>query len=217
MGTGLLVPPSFCPDREPWEQQRGESRQAYAAWTAYRDMEEPRTYRRLAQDLDRSVTLIGGWGSKWRWQQRLAAYVAYIEKVRMAERISAIKEMDERHASVAKLGLEKVEAALNSINSLPPQALAKLLATSVDVERLARGASREMQHGNGRTDRSSLPMSQPETLNIVSEKIAKLSPIDRDLLRRLSVQHLKVITLEAELLTAENEEAIECQKDVPKD
>jgi hypothetical protein len=104
-------------------------------------MEEPRSYARVARDLHKSVPLIGGWGRKWRWQARLEAYLCYLEKVQLAERLRTLTEMNERHASVARLALEKISEALNSINGsdISPMALSKLLATSVGIERMARG------------------------------------------------------------------------------
>lgn len=210
MSAGLLVGPSLCSDREPWEQQRGESRQAYTAWTAYRDMGEPRSYRRVARDLNRSATLIAEWGRKWFWQRRLEAYVRHLEEIRTAENIRAINEMNERHISTARLALEKVSEALNAVQGaeLPVKAVPKLLSISVAVERMTLGLNPSSARSETRLNsRGPQFRRHPPGPNMVSEIIQKLSAVDRNLLHQLSLKHLQVITQEAELVEIESREA----------
>jgi hypothetical protein len=186
MGSEVLGWSILSLDREPWERQRGESRQAYAAWEAYRDMEEPRSYRRVAQDLHKSATLIGGWGKKWRWQARLETYSVYLEKVRVAERIRAIIEMNERYASTARLCQERVSEALNAIQAcdIPPLTLIKLLDVSIRIERTALGLDGQTGPFTGLCERP--PTEQPNTPNIVTEKLTKLKSVHPDRLRQLT-------------------------------
>jgi hypothetical protein len=197
MGSEVLGWSILSLDREPWERQRGESRQAYAAWEAYRDMEAPRSYRRVAQDLHKSATLIGGWGKKWRWQARFEAYSLYLEKVRVAERIHAIIEMNERYASTSRLCQERVSGALNATQfcELTPSTLVKLLDVSIRIERTALGLDGQSgpcidPYGRPPTERQNSP-------NILSEQFAALKAGDPDRLRRLVSELLRELKQEA--------------------
>jgi hypothetical protein len=152
---------------EPKERQEGESRKAYLAFETYRDMvEEPRSYRKVAAELHKSLALIGRWGRAWRWQTRLNAYLKHLQDVTARERVRAITEMNERHASVAKHCLEKISETLNSLNGdpVPLAVLAKLLTASVTVERLAMGLTPEsVQDGGSRSCPSHARQSAPFT------------------------------------------------------
>src|SRR5215831_2111214 len=124
-----------------WERLPNETAQAYAAWRAYLEMEAPRSLRRLAQDLHRSVTLLNGWSSRWRWQRRLEAYLADQEERRLHELERDIRTATDRHIEIARLLQERALERLKSIDitRLSPESLAKFLALGVDVERKALG------------------------------------------------------------------------------
>lgn len=76
-------------DREPWAKQRGESRQAFAAFALYRDDGLTRTLqgtaRALAEEPSRKgkpesvLTQLKGWSSKWQWQHRADCYDRYLD------------------------------------------------------------------------------------------------------------------------------------------
>lgn len=68
-------------DPLPWERQKGESRQAFRAFAAYRDMGPTRSLVTVAQELGRSTTLMERWSVKWRWQDRTAAYDAEQDRI----------------------------------------------------------------------------------------------------------------------------------------
>ena len=55
---------------KPWEQMRGESGAAYAAFLAYRDMGATRTYVATARSLRRHESLMRRWATRHRWQER---------------------------------------------------------------------------------------------------------------------------------------------------
>ena len=62
------------PDIAPWEQQPGESAKAFEAFAIYRDMGVERSVRKVTQRLNKSLTLIGKWSSRYNWPERARAY-----------------------------------------------------------------------------------------------------------------------------------------------
>jgi hypothetical protein len=180
--------PNFSTDVEPWERQEGESRKAYLAFETCRDAEEPRSYRKVSQGLHKSLALIGRWGRTWRWQARLNAYLRHLEIVAARERVRAISEMNERHASIAKQCLEKITETLSDPNGgpIPLPVIAKLLTAAADVERLAMGLTTEcLADGTSPSSPNSTSVQRPAPDDIVSERIKRLSAVDRGLLRQL--------------------------------
>ena len=119
----------------------------------------------------------------------------------MAEKIRAIVEMNQRHAAIAKLGLDKITEALNAIEGadIPFSVIPKLLATAVAVERAAHGLEAT---SNKQTDAhiDSREACTPECSarpTIVSERIMALSAVDRDLLRSLTLKIMDMLILGA--------------------
>ena len=96
---------AFHPDRELWDRQPGESKPAFEAFLVYarlpysRRDDEGRPIRRslqlAADDLGKSLSLLKGWSSDWRWGERVEAYD---HAQRLAEQ-AAIQEA-EREASL---------------------------------------------------------------------------------------------------------------------
>jgi hypothetical protein len=194
MSLGVTDWTTFSAAVNPWDRQDGESRKAYLAFETYRDMaEEPRSYVKVAQALHKSLALIGRWGAKWRWQTRLRAWQTYLESVATAERVRAIKEINERHASIARQCLEKIAETLNDPNGgpIPMRVMAKLLIAAVDVERLAMGLTTECgADGASSSYPNSGSTQQTEHETIVSERFKALSAVDCSLLRQAYIRFI---------------------------
>ena len=71
---------------EIYERLPGELVKAFAAFQAYRDMEGHGTYAKLAHTLGKSKSLIGRWATKWRWQERLRAYLDHLDQETLKNR-----------------------------------------------------------------------------------------------------------------------------------
>ena len=191
---------------KPWERQPGEGTRAFAAFVAYRDVGDSRSYTGVAQKLNKSRTLVARWGARWRWQDRLSAWERNLEYERQVAHRKAIIEMNERHLTIARQCQQKVLGKLRSIgqqeiNDLSVGDLAKLLAISVAVERSALGLSPSTKLTPVEQE-GLMPIPRPEG-DMISDLIKQLSPIDRSLLRDTSVKFLKVARLEAELSAQE--------------
>jgi hypothetical protein len=178
----------------PWERQRGESAKAFAAWVLYRDMDESRSYQRVAQELSKSETLIKRWGTKWRWQERLNDFLASQDTARLEVHRKAIEEMNSRHISTAMLFQEKTIEKLQSvdINELAPRDLPRWFEVAVAVERSAHGLSPSTKLNAV----EQMEFVRPEG-NIVDDRIKALSGVDRALLRDLCLKYMQIIKLQA--------------------
>lgn len=86
---------------EPWEQQSGESTQAFEAFAAYRDLGAARSVAKVARELVKSTTLLFRWSKQYAWVMRAAAYDREQDRVFLAER-QARRDIARRHAKVAQ-------------------------------------------------------------------------------------------------------------------
>jgi hypothetical protein len=182
------------------ERQQGEGSKPYKAFLHYRDQGEGRSYAKVGQELGKSKTLIERWGKQWDWQHRVYAWERDQELERQRQNREAIIKMNKRQAAIAEICQDKILEKLHSMDkqevaSLSVTEMARLLAVSVAIERSSRGLNPE---GRLRAvEEPELP-PRPDT-NEVSEIVKKLSPIDRSLLRDISLKYLKVLHLEAKI------------------
>jgi hypothetical protein len=178
----------------PWERQRGESAKAFAAWVLYRDMVDTRSYQKVAQELSKSDTLIKRWGTKWRWQERLNAFLASQDTARLECHRKAMEEMNSRHISTAILFQEKTVEKLQSvhINDLAPRDLPRWFEISVAVERSAYGLNPSTKLNAV----EQMEFVRPEG-SIVDDRIKALSVVDRALLRDLCLKYMQIIKVQA--------------------
>jgi len=130
---------------EPWERQKGESRQAFQAFAIYRDMGAARSLQKVAQQLSKSLALMKRWSEKWSWVARAAAWDAELDRRAREAQEKARAEMAERHIKEAMLFQQKVVERLKTLepDELSPSDLAKWFDIAVKVERLARGEPTE--------------------------------------------------------------------------
>src|SRR5438128_3921967 len=115
---------------------------AYAAFLAYQDLEDERSYAKVAEKLGKSETLISRWGSKYHWQGRVAAFDSYVEQRRLERNVRERLQMADRHADHAVLILQKCVEGLNAISgtTLKPVEIARLFDVATRAEIRARGA-----------------------------------------------------------------------------
>ena len=124
-------------DTNPWERQEGESAKAFEAFTIYLEMGDERGIRAVAQQLDKSRTLIGRWSTTYRWVERVAAYDADVQRKAHAAAVKKQKKMAERHISIALQLQEKALAALAATKpqDIDPKVLVTMLREATKLER----------------------------------------------------------------------------------
>lgn len=119
---------------EPWERQNGEGVKAFDAFVAYRDMEKPRSIRKVAQKLGKSETLIARWSSEKEWVKRVEAWDDEQDRIAREAQIDEIKKMRKRHTQLA---VDMLEKAARAMNMIPDEEM-----TALDVNRFAETASK---------------------------------------------------------------------------
>lgn len=165
MPAGLAVveeaPVEVVEGPDPWERQKGESRQAFQAFVVYRDMNPKRSLRRTAQVLEKSPSLIARWSSRWFWQNRIDRWDDFQDEKKRNAQLEVITKMSERHAGVVQSALTilsmPVREAIKRFQQDPTilemmelddvlklaVVCSKNIPTLVQTERLTRGASTE--------------------------------------------------------------------------
>lgn len=143
-----VVPASFqgiTLDRFPWERQPGESEKAYQAFVAYREQEPPRRIADVSDTLHKSIALINRWSQKHLWLQRVSHFDVNRERSRAAETKEQRREMNERHAKLAKAMSGKVAQRIQALRpeELSPGELGRWMQVISMVERLALGEATE--------------------------------------------------------------------------
>lgn len=129
------------PTIEPWERQAGETPKAFEAFAIYRDMGVERSLRKVGQRLNKSVTQIGEWSSKYDWVERCRAWDAEQDRIARQEQIKSIKAMRNRHAGMAKAMIVKAGRALNRIpdSEIRASDISRMIEVASKLERISRG------------------------------------------------------------------------------
>lgn len=125
---------------KPWERQKGESSQAFEAFSLYLKMGEKRSLRSLAQRLGKSSALMNRWSSAWNWQERIRAYENDLRRQEIEADRKDRKAMRERQIKTAMLMQKKAVEALDKIKpeELTPRAILEYIKAGAELERLNR-------------------------------------------------------------------------------
>jgi len=138
-------------DREVWDRQPRETTPAWQTFIHYRDM-EPRSLRKVAETLGKTLSVIAHWSQRWRWQERVIAWDNHLNSVYQAEREKGQKEMAENHIKLSKGIQAKVAQRLRTLRPEDMSAgdLARLLDVAVKIapdfsERVRSGRTAAVQ------------------------------------------------------------------------
>ena len=136
---------------KPWERQKGESAQAYEAFSTYLSMGAERSTRAVAQKLGKSASLIQRWSRDKGWQERVRAYENDLEREARKKVVADRKAMTERHIGIAMQLQKKALEALSSLSveDMTPKDLKEYIKMATDLERLNRTLEEEAEKGAG--------------------------------------------------------------------
>lgn len=133
----------------PWEQQAGETAKKYEAFQCYLHMktdEEDRSLRKVAFDLNKSLTYIGTLSSQYNWVERAEAYDR--EQLRLTQKKfeAEMARMREIHAKAGRAMVMKASKRIAQIDvsELTPQDVKNWMETGTKIERLSRGDTSEV-------------------------------------------------------------------------
>jgi hypothetical protein len=71
-----------------WDQQQNETPKVFERFVHYRDMGAGRSLRKLAKDLELNPSTLAEISTKHNWQERIAAFDAYIDKASQHNQIA---------------------------------------------------------------------------------------------------------------------------------
>lgn len=130
---------------KPWERQKGESAQAYEAFSIYLGMGAERSTRAVAQKLGKSASLIQRWSREKEWQERIRAYDNDVEKQARRKAVADRKNMVDRHIGIAMQLQKKALEALGSLSveDMTPKDIKEYIKMATDLERLNRTLEEE--------------------------------------------------------------------------
>lgn len=142
------------PDIAPWEQQPGESAKAFEAFAIYRDMGVERSVRKVTQRLNKSLTLIGKWSSRYNWPERARAYDRDLDRQAHAQAVREVRSMTNRHIRIAMQLQAKALEALEQLNvaTLSPKMQLAFLAKATEIERMNRLSAAGMDDSGQQRD-----------------------------------------------------------------
>lgn len=112
-----------------FEQQPRESAKAFAAFRTYLEMGPQRGLRNVARKLNKSLTQIGRWSSKFEWPARVQAYMATVaEQERLAIQVRAVEkavEWEKMHEGVRREAWQEAEETIEMVRKARAEWLAK--------------------------------------------------------------------------------------------
>lgn len=152
------VPARIVPPPEPWEKQKGESRQAFANFAVYRDLGPRRSVRKAAEACHRSHDTLFEQSAKYNWVERADAYDAFVDSRIREARETEISQAEAQEASLAR-SLERLvaqrvigdaENGVPALNAADMDALttANVLDRAVRIRRLSHGQPTDVLRGH---------------------------------------------------------------------
>ena len=87
---------------QPWERQKGESAQAFEAFSLYLDLGTERSIRAVSQKLGKSKTLIDRWSRTNNWVERCRAWDNHLQREAKKAAVAGLREMNRRHITLAR-------------------------------------------------------------------------------------------------------------------
>lgn len=134
----------------PWERLESEGTKPYEAFAIYRDMGRERSLSKVAEQLQKSDTLIGRWSRTHDWVKRAAAWDdeqdRIAREIAQKEQAEEIKKMRKRHSALAKKMLDTAEEVLAAIprNEIKASDISRMVDVASKLERISRGDAGEI-------------------------------------------------------------------------
>lgn len=126
---------------EIFERQPEETDTEWRIWDAYRSMYPAKlpTYSELSRMVDMSTGTVVKASQKWSFKVRLAAWARYADADIQEKRIVAIRDMNEKHITMATNITDKLKTAIEKINPdmLKPGEIVSLFKIATELERKA--------------------------------------------------------------------------------
>lgn len=121
---------------QPWERQKGESAQAFAAFLVYLQMGPDRSITKVVQELNKSRAIIGRWSSDNSWVERCRAWDNHLQREARKAAVAEIRDMTRRHITMARALQGAAAQALKERGSamVTSKNLAAVVKLATDLE-----------------------------------------------------------------------------------
>lgn len=126
---------------KPWEMQETDTPKSWEAFQVYRDLGKTRSLKKVAEQLQKSETIIGRWSGKHNWQERIAAWEVEQDRLIRIELTKDIGAMRKRHADMASAMLLKAAVALKKIpdDEIKASDISRMVEVATKLERISKG------------------------------------------------------------------------------
>ncbi len=170
-----------------WERRSGESAEAYAAFSLYRDMayrtedaegnlkisDVPlvrRSARAVAIQVGKNESLLERWSVTWDWVNRAEAYDRFIDAEALRKANAKLADMRARHIALAKIMQAKGAQAINSVkpDDIRMKDAIKLVVAGMEVEE-----ERTRQEAEAHTP-AEHDVTEQETLEKLDDVLAQI-------------------------------------------
>lgn len=99
----------------PWMRQDGETNPSYEAFRAYMRL---RSTTKVAEELEKSITLVTGWCTRHRWVERMAAYDSHIARAETDDYAGELAKVRTRHVELTDKLLDHLDRRLDAMISM---------------------------------------------------------------------------------------------------
>lgn len=170
-----------------WERRSGESAEAYAAFSLYRDMayrtedaegnlkisDVPlvrRSARAVAIQVGKNESLLERWSVTWDWVNRAEAYDRFIDAEALRKANAKLADMRARHIALAKIMQVKGAQAMNSVkpDDIRMKDAIKLMVAGMEMEE-----ERTRQEAEAHTP-AEHDVTEQETLDRLDDLLAQI-------------------------------------------
>lgn len=120
-----------------WERQEGESREAYEAFSLYRDMGADggkRSLQAVSNELSKSLTLMKRWSASYNWIERARAYDFHVEDLALRKATQSLAKARERQMAVGGKLQQMGFAALKETTITDPAVALKMIIEGAKLE-----------------------------------------------------------------------------------
>lgn len=134
------------PPRLPWERQPGETEAAYRAFTTYRDLEPPRSFREAARRIGKAHSTLAKHARRHNWYERIEEYDNHLTRQQQQAALEGWRLASAQHAEMVGAVRTKLRARLLGQGATELDAedlgwadVARLLRETVVLDRIVHG------------------------------------------------------------------------------
>lgn len=122
---------------QPWERQKGESAQAFEAFSLYLEMGADRSLRAVSHECNKSISLIRRWSSAYNWVERCRAWDNHLQHEAKKAAVTEVRNMTKRHVKMAQQIQNAAMLALKEMGSdmVNPKNFAAIVKLATELER----------------------------------------------------------------------------------